>query len=331
MKTSSTSQPYYSGSPACSPTAPSGESYCGGYLNPSSYAAYASYLEDFVTYFQSNGVSLYAISMQNEPDYSAESGQNYESCSWTAQQMDTWVASLTANAATNPITTKLIMPESFQFNPAQAATTLEDPNAVDNVSIVGGHLYGVSPSPYPFPQGVSKDLWMTEHFLTPANSSSPVIGDAVQMAEEIHNSMVTGQYNAYVWWGILGVTTDVGNWGLISSSATPTYYGYAIGQFSQFIQPGFVRASATASPTSGVYFSAYKNPGGGSYHYVIVGINANTNAESVSFTINNGTVTSMTPYATTATGGLAPQTSIGVSNGQFNYTLPAQSIVSFVQ
>jgi glucuronoarabinoxylan endo-1,4-beta-xylanase len=81
--------------------------------------------------------------MQNEPDYA---NVTYESCNWTAQQMDTWVASLTAGGATNPITTKLIMPESFQFIPAQSNPTLSDPNAVNNVAIIGGHLYGASPS-----------------------------------------------------------------------------------------------------------------------------------------------------------------------------------------
>jgi len=113
MKTSSANQPYYSGASACSP----GPDYCGGYLDPSHYGDYANYLEDFVTYFKNNNVDLHAISMQNEPDWSAQPTENYESCSWTAQQMDTWVASLTANSATNPITTKLIMPESLNFNP----------------------------------------------------------------------------------------------------------------------------------------------------------------------------------------------------------------------
>ncbi len=81
MKTSSASQPFTSG---CSPAA----DYCGGFLAPASYAAYAAYLEDFVTYFNTNaGFDLYAISMQNEPDWTP----NYESCGWTADQMKAWI------------------------------------------------------------------------------------------------------------------------------------------------------------------------------------------------------------------------------------------------
>ena len=326
MKTSSVSQPYYTGSPACNP----GSDYCGGYLNPSNYAAYASYLEDFVTYFANNGVNLYAISMQNEPDYSDASGENYESCSWTAQQMDTWVASLTAGGATNPITTKLIMPESYNFNPAQSNPTLADPNAAGNVSIIAGHLYGVAPSYATNAEAASKDVWMTEHSLSPSGSQ-PAIGDALALAEEIHNSMTVGYYNAYVYWWIWDNPADNINYGLINSSTSspaPTYYGYAIGQFARFIQPGSVRVSATASPVSGVYLSAYN---GGSGRDVIVAINSGSAAASLSFLLENTTVTSLTPYQTTSSGGMAQQTAVSVSSGQFSYTLPAQSIVTFNQ
>ena len=32
-------------------TCTEGADYCGGYLNPTNYAAYAAYLEDFVSFF----------------------------------------------------------------------------------------------------------------------------------------------------------------------------------------------------------------------------------------------------------------------------------------
>ena len=41
----------------------------GGSLAAASYMDYANYLESFVTYMHDNGVDLYAISMQNEPDF----------------------------------------------------------------------------------------------------------------------------------------------------------------------------------------------------------------------------------------------------------------------
>lgn len=329
-KTSSTSQPYYSGTPACSP----GAGYCGGYLDPSHYSDYANYLEDFVNYMAAGtpAVNLYAISMQNEPDWSAQPGQNYESCSWTAQQMDTWVASLTAGGASNPITTRLMMPESLNFNPAMSNPTLADPNAVGNVAIIAGHLYGTTPSYATNAEAAGKDVWMTEHSSCANNCpAQPTIADALQAAEEVHNSMVTGQYNAYVWWWIWNDPADGVTFGLIDSSTTspaPTLYGYALGQFSKFIQPGAVRVSATASPAANVYVSAYTSHG----HFVIVAINAGTTAPSLAFTLQNaGSVTALTPYQTTSSSGLAKQTPVTVTGGQFTYTLPAQSITTLVQ
>lgn len=325
MKISSTSEPYYSGS--CSPAA----DYCGGYLDQTNYgAAYAAYLEDFVTYFNTNsGVKLYAISMQNEPDYP---NVNYESCYWTAAQMDAWIAGnasvLTANTTTP--NTKFMMPESFQFRPAQALTALDDPNAENLISIIGGHIYGVSPAVYSFPTGVSpKELWMTEHYLNSAGD----VTDALGIAEEVHASLVTGQYSAYVWWGMLGAVTDVGNPGLIDSSNTPTNFGYGIGHFSKFVQPGYFRYNATDNPSGNVFVSAYGGTPNGMQHYVIVAINADTTAVNQPFTIQNGTVTTLTPYETSATttGGLVPQSAITVSGNAFTYTLPAQSITTFVQ
>lgn len=314
----------------CSP-----EALCGGYLDPNHYADYANYLEDFVNYFNAHaGFNLYAISMQNEPDWNPTSDP-YESCIWSPDQMDAFVASLTAGGATDPITTKLIMPESLKFNPAQAQATLTDPNAVNNVSIVGGHLYGVVPSQYPFPAGVTKPVWMTEHATCESNCPASSVNDALASAEEVFNSMTVGQYSAYVWWWIWNDPADSINYGLINSDTTnpaPTYYGYGIGQYSKFIQPGYVRASATANPTSGVYVSAYTGQESGTTHYVIVAINAGTAATNLSFTLDNASaVTSLTPWQTTSGGGLVQQTAVPVTGGQVSYTLPAESITTLVQ
>ncbi len=324
------------------PSMKSNNSTVEGTLNTSEYGAYAAYLEDFVNYFATNNAPLYAVSMQNEPDANV----TYESCSWTGTTMDQWVASLTANGATDPLTTRLMMPESEGFNTSYSNPTLADPNAVGNVSIIAGHLYGVTPSYQTNAENAGKEVWMTEHSTCEINCPADTIADALASAEEVHNSMTVGQYNAYVWWWIWNDDCDTVNYGLItdgtgvsgngcgtSAQPAPTFYGYGIGQFSEFIQPGFVRVSATANPISGVYVSAYNYTGSIAYpdHYVIVAINSNTSSESLTFVLNNGTVTSLTPYRTTSAGGLASQSAVSVSSGQFNYTLPAQSIVTFVQ
>jgi glucuronoarabinoxylan endo-1,4-beta-xylanase len=289
-----------------------------GSLNTSSYAAYAAYLESFVNYMANGGVNLYAISMQNEPDANV----TYESCVWTGQQMDTWTAQ---NASV--LTTKLMMPESESFTTSYSDPTLNDSSAVGYVGIVAGHLYGVSPTYYTNAKNKGKELWMTEHYLNPSGSQ-PAIGDAISAAEEIHNSLVTAQYNAYLWWWVADWNpgSSVTNTGLVDTSNNPTYFGYALGQYSRFVRPGSVRVSATATPSSGVYVSAYK----GSSSSAIVAINSNTSSVSLPVTMQNMTASSVTPYQTTSSGGLAQQSAVTISSNAFTYTLPAQSIVTFV-
>jgi hypothetical protein len=168
---------------------------------------------------------------------------------------------------------------------------------------------------------------MTEHMFTPAGSQ-PAIGDALQLAEEIHNSMVTGNYSAYVYWWIWDDPADSINYGLINSDTTapaPTYYGYAIGQFSKFIQPGYVMVSAT-NPVLGVFDSAYMGDG----NLVIVAINSNITATSFPVTIQGQAATSFTPYQTSATNTMTQLTPVSVTGGVFTYSLPAQSITTFV-
>ena len=214
MKSSSTNQPYYRGSPACSP----GPNYCGGYLNPADYELFAIYLNTFVSYFNANSSArLYAISMQNEPDYSAQDGENYESCSWTPEQMNEWI-----DAHGSALSVPLIMPESFSFNPAEAKLSLSDSTAAGRIGIIAGHLYmnGESKgtvSYYTQAKEAGKEVWMTEHYLAPAAGypASSTIADALNAAEEVHDSMVVGQYNAYVWYRMWNDKCAYVNYGLI--------------------------------------------------------------------------------------------------------------------
>jgi O-glycosyl hydrolase len=62
-----------------------------------------------------------------------------------------------------------------------------------------------------------------------------------------------------------------------------------------------------------------------------VAINAGSASANLFFSLQNTTVASLTPYQTTSASGMVQQTAVSVSSGQFSYTLPAQSIVTFNQ
>ena len=299
-----------------------------GILNPASYADFAAYLKAYVTYATSQGVNLYAVSMQNEPDWDP---MTYESCLWTAGQFDTWLASF-GSVPTAGTSVKLMMPESFSFSPAMSAAALNDPTAEPNIGIIAGHLYGAPPTFPTLAKSLGKDVWETEHYLDSVNKSSTAtswstsIGDALAVAEEIHAAMTLGEYNAYNWWWFVN-SNDNQPTGLIDSNNNPTYFGLGMEHFSRFVRPGYVRYSATSNPVSGVYLSAYAGNG----HQVIVVINANTTAVSLPIQIDNQTITSLTPYQTTSSASVAAQTAITVTGNSFTASVPAQSITTYVQ
>ena len=283
----------------------------GGLLKTTSYAAFATYLESFVDFFASSGVPLSAISMQNEPDANV----TYESCSWTGTQMDTWVAN---NAAT--LTIPLMMPESESFTTSFSDPALNDSRAVGHIGFIAGHIYGVSPQPYPNAVAKGKEVWMTEHYLTGSG-----ISGALQVAKEINDSMSVPNYNAYVWWWVRDWPEESFSFGLIDANSNVKPAGYALAQYSKFVRPGYLRYNSTYNPSTNVYVTAY----GGSTHHVIVAINMGSAVVSQPFTLQGATITSLTPYQTSPSHNLAQLGAVAVSNGAFTYSLPAQSITTF--
>ncbi|MBM4170137.1 MAG: xylanase [Ignavibacteria bacterium] len=167
-------------------------------LYDTSYASYAAHLKSFVDFMASSGVPLYAISVQNEPDWNA----SYESCLWNASEMTKFV-----KEQGKKVGTRLIAPESLGFNPTIANAILNDSAAAANLDIVGGHIYGVTPSGYPLAAEKGKEVWMTEYLINSGNPPSNFSIDTgwtggLQTAKSIHDVMNAGM-NAYIWWYIV--------------------------------------------------------------------------------------------------------------------------------
>jgi len=287
----------------------SNNSTIGGTLNTNEYGAFANYLNEFIAYEAAGGVNLYAISVQNEPDFLPGT---YDSCSYSGAQMDAFIAQ-----EGGTINTRLMMPESDSFNLDESDPTLNDPNAVGHVSIVAGHTYGKAPFYYTNAKNHGKDVWMTETTYNNANGASqPSISDAINAAVLYHQSMAVAQYNAYVYWWTP----------LMLNGNSPNLDAYALGQYSKFVRPGYVMTGANNNPTNGVYVTSYK----GNNNYVIVAVNSNGGSSSISFDITGATLTSVTPYQTSASNQIAQLGAVSVSNDSFTYTLPGQSITTFV-
>ncbi len=278
-----------------------------GSLATGQYGAYASYLNSFSSYMANNGASLYAISVQNEPDYDPD----YESCTYTPTQMFNFVKN---NAGV--ITTPLIAAETIQFNKAYTDGILNDSSARNNIEIVGTHLYGGGLGDYPLARTHGKEVWMTEHL----NTDTSITGQ-MQTAKEILDSFAVANFNTYTWWYVKRY------YGPIDDNGNRTKRGCVMAQFARWVRPGYSRVATSYNPSSNVYATAFKS---GS-KLVVIAVNTGTSSVSQTFAIGGGAAPgTFTPYRTSASQDLATLSAVAVSGGSFTHTLPGQSITSFV-
>jgi len=263
-----------------------------GELKTDSYDDFANYLSDFANYMSSNGASLYAVSVQNEPDWLPD----YESCGWSASQMQTF---LNNNASVIPV--KVIAPETVHYKSDYVSAVASS----EQCDIVAVHLYGGTITYYS-----GKEYWATEFNENNTDWTSALNNTGVQ----IHNCMCANM-SAYLWWYIRR------SYSPLDESGNITNRGYVMAHFSKYVRPGYVRVGATANPSSGVYVTAYKS---GST-LVIVALNTNGSSQSVTFSISGGFVGSYTKYESTSGSKLSNKGSVGSTD-----TLAASSINTFV-
>ncbi|MBC7390551.1 MAG: T9SS type A sorting domain-containing protein [Opitutaceae bacterium] len=278
-------------------------------LRTDKYTEYVNYLNAYVKYMKDNSVNLHSISVQNEPDYATD--WNW----WTPTEMLNFMKNYAG-----AINTKVIAPESFQYLKNMSDPILNDATAFANMDILGFHLYGTPVNQFAYPlfqqkRGSDKKAWMTEHYF-----DTDGITDIMGMSKELHDCMVTGNMNGYVYWWITWPN------GLANSNGTIFKRAYVLGQFAKFIRPGYFRVDATATPAANVYVSAYS----GNNKAVIVAINTSNSAVSQKFNIQNGPISNVIPYTTDNTKNLVTGAVIPVSANSFTAQLPAQSITTFV-
>jgi glucuronoarabinoxylan endo-1,4-beta-xylanase len=279
-------------------------------VDPNKYAEYAQHLNDFVAYMKENGVDLYAISIQNEPDYAKEW------TAWSAQEIVTFLKGYAGK-----INCRIIAPESFQYVKTMSDSILNDSAALSNMDILGAHLYGQFPYPLFKQKGAGKDLWMTEVYVPNSETNSADRWpESLDVAVHMHNSMVEAEFQAYVWWFIRR------HYGPMKEDGTMSMRGAMMAHFSKYVRPGYVRVDATKSPATNVYVSAYK--GGGKV--AVVAINKGTSAVSQKFSIQGATPTKVSSYITTSSSKLAAGAAISVSGSSYTAQLPAQSVTTFV-
>ena len=279
-------------------------------LLPQFYGAYVDHLNSFINYMSNNGVPLYAISVQNEPDWHSWTW-------WTPQQMLTFVRDHAKN-----INTRVIAPESLGYVRSMIDPLLKDSVANSHIDILGTHLYGTPKANfyYPLAYEKEKEIWMTEHLF---GSSSPVVNTwslAMEMADEI-NTCMDARMSAWLYWYIRRF------YGLIDDTGNITDKGYVLSHFSKFIRPGAHRVAVNFKPASNVTATAYKTDS----TMAIVVVNHNKAPISLNFNILNilPGIDSLARFTTSADKKLVNDGAYTIENGIFSATVDAFSITTF--
>ncbi len=313
------------------------------HLPSKNYGAYATHLNDFGNYMKQNGVNLYSISVQNEPDYAHD---------WTYWSTDE-AMNFVADYGDKITSTKLMSPESFQFSPDGASwisggdggkryykKIMNNAKAMANCDVFGTHYYGTTRDwmDYPELENCGKELWMTEVYVPNSdNNSSDRFPEALAVAENIHNGMCVSNLSAYVWWYIRR------QYGPMNENGTVSKRGAMMAQYSKWVRPGAVRIAATEFPEGKKYVamdtkngnygqlqtmvSAYKQDN----QITVVAINPTPSAKTQNFTISSGEkISGIEAYHTTGSENFRATSAPSYSDKSFSASLPAQSVTTFV-
>ena len=292
----------------------------GGHLLAADYTAWAQVLAAFPAFYKSHGgVDLYAVSAQNEPDFTA----SYQSAIFNASQMVSWIDTLgpMLAALSPPVKVLAAEPDNWGniwggdgYGPAiiadSMANTLVGPIATHDY---GGTSAGTFARPAP-PASNTHHVWETE--CTPGDTGP------ITIATMIYAAFSTGGVNGWHYWWTQA---------LVPNASSPPPQVYALGNFSKFVRPGYYRVDVSGAPrpsASVPLVVAFTNLSDATVSIVVVNGGA---AQSVSiFVAGPAWPASVTPYVTTTSSKLAAGSPISVSGARFSASLAAQSVTTFV-
>lgn len=184
------------------------------HLKPDSYQEYANHLVKYIKFMKDNGVDLYAVSVQNEPDM--------DFTFWYPHEIVNFIKKHGNQIKEAGV--KLMAPEACGFQPEYTDPVLNDAEAFDKTDILAGHTYqgfiDIEESSYVKNRydyicslynkklaASGKTWWMTEHLFNEGEKESDSSKWEFQkwkynlstLGKEIHMCM-DGYCSAYIYW-----------------------------------------------------------------------------------------------------------------------------------
>ena len=252
----------------------------GGELLESHYADWANYLNDYYKYMKNQGVTIDAVSIQNEPDWNA----SYQSCIWTGEKMAKFLRQYGSL-----IECKIVAPEAIHFSKNMHEPILNDPEACTQLDIMGGHFYGWDGSSYPLAAKKGKEVWMTEFLINERqqnnNQNINWKDDGFLFARSVNDAMLANMsawvhYSLKRYYGCLGD----GTYGTTNNGITKR--GYILSHYAKYVS-GTTRIRHSLDDATGkLTSSAYLSVTGDSVVVMVLNPSSNTYSTTLSLPFN---------------------------------------------
>jgi O-glycosyl hydrolase len=227
----------------------------GGYLIPAYYKLFANYLRRFSQHMYDNGAPIFAISISNEPNYTA----GYDGCEWTPEEMRNFF--LECGHFTDGIRGYgggRETPYVWTMNGESANTptinraALQNPQSKAAIDVLARHIYGSRTDSLwnnnsdkalitkkdVNGNDVMMEVWMTEHNINSANATG-YFNDSTwnyvwRFLNDVDLVVRINNENAFVWWASKRFYSMVGDGqaGTTEGAALPR--GWALSHYAKF-------------------------------------------------------------------------------------------------
>ncbi len=266
----------------------------GGSLQPQYYSVYANYFVKYIQAMQAEGITIDAITPQNEP---LHPGNNPSMYMTAAQQADFIKNHLGPAFQTASIATKIIIYDHNCDKPEYPIQVLNDASAKSYIAGSAFHLYGGDINALSIVKNAhpTKDLYFTEQY---TSNTGNFDGDLQWHVKNVVIGSMRNWSKIALEWNLAnnasfgphtpgGCTTCKGAITINSSSSFAKNVGfYIIGHASKFVPEGSIRIGS--SVVGNLYNVAFKRPDG---KKVVIVVNDGNNSELFNIKYNGKWIT----------------------------------------
>jgi O-glycosyl hydrolase len=227
----------------------------GGKLRESYYQLFANYLKNFARHMYEKGAPIYAISIANEPNYTA----GYDGCEWDPVEMRDFykkVGHFTngVRGFGGGVETPVVLTVNGESanNPDINFSALRDPVSRAVIDFYARHVYGSQTSTLWRDPSVDRETyadwrqgsqyqtecWMTEHNINSANATA-YPNDSTwnyvwRFMNDIDLVMRINNENAFVWWASKRFYSMLGDGQFTTRNGVPTVRGWGLSHYAKY-------------------------------------------------------------------------------------------------